>query len=281
MQQDIIFYCFLSFTVVLVPVLWRMKLLTLPSQTKEAGVALMTPLIGFLLFLSTLAYIPRWVKKIMHYGDTHGMSSFTLQELESWPQLIGFLVAAALLIGFSMIHSKECQARVWGAKRSIKEISLSFMKGVLYCLMTYPIVMTLVQAVHYGVAAAGYKALDEQVAIVHLKALAMYPGLFWCMTITVITIIPIIEELLFRGFLQSFFQGLVGPKIAIFLAALLFSIFHYSAEQGFTNIELMSGLFLYAIFLGIFYVRTRSLWVPIGMHAAFNTLSLFFMLYLG
>ena len=281
MQQDIVFYSFLALTLILIPVLYKKKLLTLPSGKETSGVALMTPVIGFLLFLSTLAYVPRWVKKAMHYGDTHGLSSFSLQEVESWPQLIALVVALLLLVGFSAIHSKEIQSRIWSSQIGFKNAVKSFLKGMLYCIIAYPIVMTLVYVIHFGVEALGYKAVAEQAAVAHVKALKAYPVLFWSTIAALVTIVPIIEELLFRGFLQNFFQSLAGPKWAIFLAAMLFSIFHYADMQSYTNIELMAGLFLYAIFLGIFYCRNRSLWVPIGMHASFNGLSLFFMIFVG
>jgi len=279
MQQDFVFYTFLALTLILIPVLWKKKLLTLSGGKETSGIALMTPVIGFLLFFTSFAFVPRWVKKVMHYGDTHGLSAFSLQELESWPQLIAMIVATILLVGFSWLHSKEIQTRIWSSKTGAKDAALSFSKGILYCLITFPIVMTVVYAIHFAVEALGYRAIAEQTAVTHVKALQAYPMLFWTMITALVTIVPLMEELLFRGFLQNFFQGLAGPKWAIFFSAILFSLFHYAAEQGYTNIELLAGLFLYAVFLGIFYCRSRSLWVPIGMHAGFNGMSLFLMLW--
>ncbi len=90
---------------------------------------------------------------------------------------------------------------------------------------------------------------------------------------------PLVEEFLFRGLLQNYFGNFFGPQYRIILTSLLFAFFHYSALQGSTNIELMVGLFIYSYFIGFFYMRERSLWTPIAMHASFNALTIFIMFY--
>lgn len=284
-QPDMLFLAFLGLSVLSIAIIWRYQLLSLPSSSKEgtkegAKLALMTPLIGFLLFLSTCAYVPKWVEKLMHYTDTHGLTAFSQIEMQNVPQAVVIVVSLILLLGFSKIHAQEAKGLIWGQKPGVKAASGYLGKGILYSLLTYPIVMVVVQSIHYVVTLLGYPASQEQLSLVHLRALTAVPWLFWTMSILIVTLVPILEELLFRGFLQNFFQGLVGLRASIVSASILFALFHYAPEQCLTNIELMTGLALYAYFMGTFYARTRSLWVSIGMHATFNSLSIALMIYM-
>lgn len=276
-----VYFACIGIALVCCLVLWRFSLLSLPANGEKGGakVALMSPLLGFLLFLSTLSYVPRWVQQAMHYLDTHAMTSFSPIELAAWPQFVAIIVAAVVLIGFSLIHSQEVQARIWAQKGGVKQAFVSCVKGMGYCLLCYPIVIALVQSIHQAMQSFGFSLAKQQAAIEQLSSLQSYPVLFWSMAACLVTLVPIIEELLFRGLLQNFFQAVVGARAACILASLFFALFHFTLEQGYTNVELLTGLFLYSFFMGVFYVRTASLWVPIGMHALFNALSILLMIY--
>lgn len=77
-----------------------------------------------------------------------------------------------------------------------------------------------------------------------------------------------LEELLFRGYLfQAVIEGTQG-WIAIILFNLLFVLLHLS-EPSFTVISAIN-IFLGGAMLSIAYLKTRSLWLPIGIHVAWN-----------
>ncbi len=255
-------------------ILWYRQMLQLPKGAdRGVPMALMSPLIAFLLFLSTCAFVPEWIGKALNYCDTHGMSFFDQLQKEKVTQLLTIVVAFILLTGFSLIHSSEIQSLIWGNKQGGKQASLAFLKGVLYTLLTYPIVMIVVQAIHQVTTWVGLEPVQQQIALAELQALEHIPWLFWLFVVAVVTVIPVVEELLFRGFLQNYCSGHLGPRAAIIIASGCFAFFHYAAEQASANIELMIGLFLYSYFMGIFYCRERSLWTTIGMHSCFNLLS--------
>jgi membrane protease YdiL (CAAX protease family) len=105
-------------------------------------------------------------------------------------------------------------------------------------------------------------------------------------------IVPLIEEALFRGlFLGVFLRGL-RPWPAILLSAAIFSIVHFlkAPSQTTTTVQWFSGfvslshsfdqfsepmlvlggfttLFAIGVVLGHARLSTRSLWLPIGLHA--------------
>lgn len=269
------------FSIVSLLILHKCGLLKLSESKGEntAKLALMSPLIGFLLFLAACAFVPGWVAKLIHYTDTHGFSSFSNAEQVGLSQLIALAIAAFLLVGFSRIHPEEIRGKIWGPV-STKAIAKAFFKGVLYCILTYPIVMVSVQGIHLFLEWLGQKPCQEQVAIYQLKALRNCPWLFWSLTAAVVSLVPLIEEFLFRGLCQNYLGGFLGPKFAVILTSILFALFHYSQEQGSTNYELMVGLLLFSYFMGMFYIKERSLWTSIAMHATFNSITLFFMIYI-
>ena len=84
------------------------------------------------------------------------------------------------------------------------------------------------------------------------------------------TIIPgFMEELLFRGILFRWIEELAGSWFALAVTSLLFGLAHFYNP----NASLLSSLAIAieaGVLLGGAYMLTRSLWAPIGLHAAWN-----------
>lgn len=88
----------------------------------------------------------------------------------------------------------------------------------------------------------------------------------------VFAFVALFEETLFRGFV---FQRLVagtGPWFASIAMGLLFATGHWDnpGMQGATVAWASVELFLGAVLLGLSYLRTRSLAMPIGIHLGWN-----------
>lgn len=76
------------------------------------------------------------------------------------------------------------------------------------------------------------------------------------------------EELVSRGYwLQNLAEGL-NIDWAVFISSLFFSLAHYG-NPGFAWAPLL-GLLISGYFLAYAYLRTRSLWLPIGLHIGWN-----------
>jgi membrane protease YdiL (CAAX protease family) len=90
-------------------------------------------------------------------------------------------------------------------------------------------------------------------------------------------IAPVAEEMLFRGFALTAWRQLVGVRGAIVRSSIVFVLAHVLFVSGDTfgetlRIALVAGLVRVpvAFALGWLFVRTGSIWGPIGLHAGFN-----------
>ena len=90
-------------------------------------------------------------------------------------------------------------------------------------------------------------------------------------------IAPFYEEVMFRGFALTALRQTFGARGAIVRSSILFVLAHMLFVGGATFDEAVRLAFVggvvripIALALGWLYVRTGSLWGPIGLHAAFN-----------
>jgi membrane protease YdiL (CAAX protease family) len=84
--------------------------------------------------------------------------------------------------------------------------------------------------------------------------------------------VALLEELLFRGFLFQRVVAGLGAWPALLLLAALFAFAHWAnpGMEGATKFWATIDIFVAAVFLGLAYLRTRSLALPIGLHFGWN-----------
>ena len=78
------------------------------------------------------------------------------------------------------------------------------------------------------------------------------------------------EELVFRGYGFQQLARALTPLGAAFATSAAFGILHYSNPGATPLAALNTGLF--GLLFGVALVRSRSLWIPFGMHLAWNLL---------
>jgi len=88
----------------------------------------------------------------------------------------------------------------------------------------------------------------------------------WLLVLGVGVMAPIVEELIFRGFLlKEFSYTFLGTKGAVLLTSLIWSIIHSQYDMVYLAIIFVTGLLL-----GTARVLSHSMLVPITMHILFN-----------
>lgn len=86
---------------------------------------------------------------------------------------------------------------------------------------------------------------------------------------------PIVEEIIFRVFLQSALLRATGRTWwAILITSALFALVHLGGGISPSQAQALAPLFILGMAMGIAYERTRRVAVPITMHAAFNIVNL-------
>lgn len=88
---------------------------------------------------------------------------------------------------------------------------------------------------------------------------------------------PVAEEILFRGFALTAWRRTHGARVAILRSSIVFVLAHVLFVGGERFDEALRLAFVagvvrlpVALALGWLFVRTGSLWAPIGLHAMFN-----------
>ncbi len=87
-------------------------------------------------------------------------------------------------------------------------------------------------------------------------------------SILLFTIIAVVEETLFRGYILKNLMLSFNKYIALIVTSIMFSLMH-----GYNpNIDLFSllDLFFAGVLLGLSYIYTKNLWFPIGLHLSWN-----------
>lgn len=93
-------------------------------------------------------------------------------------------------------------------------------------------------------------------------------GALWGMLAMAVTS-GTIEEILFRGILLRHIEVMLGTWAALLITSALFGAAHL-ANEGATLFAGFAIAMEAGILLGAAYLWTRRLWVPIGIHAAWN-----------
>ncbi|QQL45654.1 CPBP family intramembrane glutamic endopeptidase [Sulfuriroseicoccus oceanibius] len=82
---------------------------------------------------------------------------------------------------------------------------------------------------------------------------------------------PLAEEFIFRGYIYPVLKRFTEPVFAAIITSVVFAIIH----NNLTGIPVLALLSLILVFS---YERSGSLWLPISIHAAFNSINIMGML---
>ncbi len=104
-----------------------------------------------------------------------------------------------------------------------------------------------------------------------LAQLQDHPILLALLGLIAITLAPLFEELLFRGFMQPLFSRTLGVAAGIFLTAVLFGLLH-SIQYKYVW-QYVAGVTFVGIVLGIVRYRTGSIMTTTIMHACYNSVA--------
>lgn len=84
-----------------------------------------------------------------------------------------------------------------------------------------------------------------------------------------VLLVPIFEELIFRGVVFRMLEGVFGSWVALVLSSVWFGLIHLENE-GETFLGIAAIALVFGPMLAVPYMLTRRLWMSIGLHMAWN-----------
>lgn len=248
--------------------------LSFPAGKNSIALKFVQVLFVFIIYFGTAAIVsPLIIKAYVHILKIYTPSASPTQAaLMGGMQLLSALLSLLFLFFYCKYQDRALIKKIW------KDYSLPESKPVLYDIalgiLTWAISFPLVAAIGQICDMllyifAGFQSY-EQVAVRYLKNALASPSLLVVALFAILFAAPVMEELLFRGFLQNWLKKHLGAKAAILLASLFFASFHLSSSHGIGNISLGLSLFSFACFLGFIYERQGSLFASIALHMTFN-----------
>jgi hypothetical protein len=141
-------------------------------------------------------------------------------------------------------------------RRSPRELALGPAPGML--ILGIAIGAALFSAVYAVLWARGFA---------HYHGIVGYSGLMAALGVSLISAIG--EELVFRGVIFRLFEDSFGTLVAVVISAAVFGLLH-AANPGATVASTAAIALEAGILLALAYAATRSLWLPIGLHFAWN-----------
>lgn len=183
--------------------------------------------------------------------------------MESDAQNIGSIWAMLILIPIYLLYLFLRRRRDPGVLRLQKQGPRTFIESAVLILGTMGMTqlwMTFLLLFReaenfFGQALRDYMSQAEMLTSSGSK--------LWIQVLALAVLVPIAEELLFRGIIQGELSLRYSRKVTVIVSSLVFAVFHFNLVQG--TYVLFAG-----IILALAYEFTNNLLVPIFMHMVFN-----------
>lgn len=249
----------------------------LPPASKKCPVSLLQASWAFLIYLLFAYLILPFFQLFLAYwlkGSVTGTQNLS-PELMGWLNFAALFILLLIFVGYCLLIRTETRRYIfWGeGDRTLSRFFRGIGMGIVGWIVSYPFVLfigVLASLVAFGIWG---EIKVEQVAVKQLKMTMSHPALFGMMIFAIIVIVPFMEELLFRGFLQNLLKRYFGRTWAICLTAVIFALVHYAPSQKEGNFQLIITLAVLSFFLGFLYEKERTLWACFGLHMMFNSFS--------
>jgi len=222
------------------------------------------PLVPLLLWFGAVSMIILLVQKL-----TPGLQGWQKIFRDHLVMSIGAVVTMAAMMFLAHIHFAR---RLKGFGLNIKTIAKDFVMAILYLLATWPLMMAAITMTMFFarlLSGQDYQMQQHE----QLELITEYQQIPVRMMIVFVAVViaPLLEEMLFRGFIQttirSYFSTRNNAWPAIAASSVFFAIMH--ADPGH-----WPALFVLGLCLGYSYEKSGSLFRPIFIHLFFNAYSI-------
>ena len=233
------------------------------------------PIIGILLYLVLFLFgVPFAIKFFtLVYSPLRIAFKNHPPLLIATAQVLSIMIITSFIIIYSLFQDKGVMKTIWKEDFTFLSALKDFGLGALTWVISFPVVACIDQIgnlLTYLIFGAYHV---EQVAVRYVRLSAESPYLLAIAMISTVIAAPVLEEWIFRGFMQTYLKSKIGFFKSLFSTSFIFALFHFSPAQGVGNCALILSLFTLALYLGFLYEKRKSLIAPIALHMTFNSIS--------
>lgn len=225
-------------------------------------------------FLAQLLVAPLLFQPVHRFatGGWHGSVDWILSSnVRPWFNFFMILVMSLMVGLYAFYLERSSLSSIWGRFKSSPRLPLKILG---YWCLAYPAVLFVNHAIHALMERWVLIPEADQSAVEQVRAAFSQPGLYLLTSLAIMTLVPAVEEILFRGYLQQWLKRFLPTALSVLLTALVFAVFHFASDQGWMNVELIGALFTFSLFLGFVRERYDSLNASILLHGTFNGMSI-------
>ena len=236
-----------------------------PTATWERGGNVWTaPFNAFDLFVVVLFTVAARAMAMAHDGapPAGGYNAVMIYK----GSFMFVLIAVMILMLFNV--RRVTATELFGLNRlSPRALLVWSFGGALLVFLTVQAVAWLWQ--HYVLSHAWTESGEQ--ALVQLLRDSPDMGLRLAIALSACLIQPITEEIIFRGYFYPALKRQADGGFAAIVSALVFAVLHM-------HVPVLGPLFVMGLLLVLVYELSGSLWVPIAIHAIFNTTTVVYQL---
>jgi len=194
--------------------------------------------------------------------------------------LIGFIIGSPIAISFLM-YEEDVDKAIWGFPMT-KALLVSYMAVILIAwfvnrkrklsadfhfgltkLHLFPLILVVLFSFQLGLNLPFQRVCDTLFSLeTHLFS---YEFLF---ILVAVLIMPVLEEILFRGIILKGLLTTLSPKNAIIFSAAIYGVFNLQSSM-------IPGAICFGLLFGYIYYKTNSIGITILLHAATNLFGAF------
>lgn len=174
--------------------------------------------------------------------------------------------------GVVLAYLKGIRQLNWVDLFGLRRISLPRLVGAGLLLLGPVVVVVNLSAYAVGAWLEGFWELEPQNTVQAFQETDQIQVRLMMVAFAVV-IAPLVEEILFRGFIYPVFKKYTDGVFAAVCSSLLFGLVHM-------HVGSLAPLVVLALILCLVYDRSGSLLLPIMIHAGFNAVSLTGLLFL-
>jgi membrane protease YdiL (CAAX protease family) len=237
-----------------------------PGGLKSAGIRQVSPLAWWEWLMASL--IPLMA---VAFGQTAGLTLFKLTPASIESPRGAFLASASAFIPGAVVALFLARLMSQSASSAgLKPTKTDLPLGAAGFALALPVIVSANWA---GGRIYTQLTGDTVAKISHstLSSIAEYKDDPWAWGSAAVAIVvaPILEELVYRGFLQSMILRLTGfPGLAVLISSALFTAMHWSAVNH--SWPSLVPIAVLSLACGMAMERSKRIGVPIVMHMLFN-----------